>query len=125
MRIIVNKTLEEIAPGDSVSVERGLRAGDVRAWEAAFGDVDLPAAPGESQAAAGIVTATLTALVGSLPPGPGASSRNASVQIKGALPIDAVMNRTPRRAREAYGSGNRRAGRTLFRSGILFPQTAD
>ena len=91
MRIVVNKTLEEIAPGDSASIERRLQAGDVRAWEAAFGGVELPAAPGESQAAAGIVTAIQTGLVGSSLPGPGASIRAASVQIKGALPIDAVM----------------------------------
>ncbi len=91
MRIIVNKTLEEIEPGESASVERRLQAGDVRAWEAAFGDVDLPAAPGESQAAAGIVTAILTGLVGSSLPGPGACVRASSVQIKGKLPIDAVM----------------------------------
>ncbi|MCI4678951.1 hypothetical protein K9U39_08850 [Rhodoblastus acidophilus] len=91
MRIIVNKTFEEIAPGDSASVERRLQAGDVRAWVAAVGDVDLPAAPGESQAAAGIVTAILTGLVGSSLPGPGACVRASSLRIKGALPIDAVM----------------------------------
>jgi phosphotransacetylase len=91
MPIIVNKTFEHIAPGDSASVERRLQAGDVRAREAAFGDIDAPAAPGESQAAAGIVTAILTGLVASSLPGPGASIRSASVQIKGPLAIDAVM----------------------------------
>jgi phosphotransacetylase len=49
------------------------------------------AGPGESQAAAGIVTAILTALVGSALPGPGSSVRATSVQIMGHLPIGAVM----------------------------------
>ena len=49
MRTIVNKTFEEIALGDAVSVQRTLQAGDVRAWAAAFGDVDMLAGPGESQ----------------------------------------------------------------------------
>lgn len=91
MPTIVNKTFEEIAVGDTASVQRRLQAGDVRAWEAAFGQIDMLAVPGESEAAAGIVTAMLTALVGSSLPGPGACIRTASVQIKGALPIDAFM----------------------------------
>ena len=49
------------------------------------------AGPGESQAAAGIVTAMLTALVGSTLPGPGSSIRAVSVQIKGPLPIAIAM----------------------------------
>ena len=49
------------------------------------------AGPGESQEAAGIVTAILTALVGSALPGPGTSIRTTSVQIKGVLPIGAAM----------------------------------
>src|SRR5271155_4913284 len=91
MQTIVNKTFKEIALGDSASVQRTLQAGDVRAWAAAFGEVDMLAGPGESQGAAGIVTAILTALVGSALPGPGTSIRKTSVQIKGALPIGAVM----------------------------------
>ena len=91
MRTIVNKTFDEIAPGDTASVERTLQAGDVRAWAAAFGEGGLLAGPGESQAAAGIVTAMLTALVGSALPGPGSSIRATSVQIKGVLPIAAAM----------------------------------
>ena len=91
MQTIVNKTFEEIAVGDAASVQRTLQAGDVRAWAAAFGEVDMLAGPGESQGAAGIVTAILTALVGSALPGPGTSIRTTSVQIKGALPIGAAM----------------------------------
>ena len=91
MQTIVNKTFEEIAVGDSASVQRTLQAGDVRAWAAAFGEVNMLAGPGASQGAAGIVTAILTALVGSDLPGPGTSIRTASVTIKGALPIGAAM----------------------------------
>ena len=91
MQTIVNKTFDEIAPGDAASIERTLRAGDVRAWAAAFGEGDMLSGPGQSQGTVGIVTGILTALVGSALPGPGSSIRAASVQIKGALPIAAVM----------------------------------
>ena len=91
MQTIVNKTFKEIAPGDAATVQRTLQAGDVRAWAAAFGDVDMLAGPAESQGAAGIVMAILTALVGSALPGPGTSIRTTSVQIKGALPIGTAM----------------------------------
>jgi phosphate acetyltransferase len=91
MQTIVNKTFEEIAPGDTASVQRTLQAGDVRAWAAAFGGADMLAGPSETPGAAGIITAILTALAGSALPGPGTSIRATSVQIKGALPIDATM----------------------------------
>ena len=74
MQTIVNKTFEEIAVGDTASVQRTLQASDVRAWAAAFGEVATLAGPGESQEAAGIVTAILTALIGSALPGPGTRS---------------------------------------------------
>ena len=90
MQTVVNKTFDEIATGDTASAERTLQAGDLRAWAAAFGEGDM-AGPGESQVAAGIVTAMLTALVGSALPGPGSSIRAVSVQIEGALPIAAAM----------------------------------
>jgi phosphate acetyltransferase len=91
MQTNVNKTFDEIAPGDAASVQRTLQVGDVRAWGAAFGEVGMLAGPGESQGAAGIVTAMLTALAGSALPGPGTSIRTISVQIKGALPIGVAM----------------------------------
>src|SRR5271166_6346661 len=91
MQTVVNKTFDEIAAGDAASVERTLQAGDLRAWAAAFGEGDMLAGPGESQAAAGIVTSMLTALAGSALPGPGSSIRTASVQIKGSLPIATAM----------------------------------
>lgn len=91
MMIIANKTFHEIDPGDTASTQRTLQTGDMRAWAAAFGDVDMLAGPGESQGAAGIVTAMLTALVGSSLPGPGSSIRTTSVQLKAGLPIGKVM----------------------------------
>ena len=91
MPSVENKTFGEITVGDSASTQRTLQAGDMRAWAAAFGEAGTLAGPGESQAAAGIVTGILTALVGSALPGPGSSIRAASVQIKGALPIATVM----------------------------------
>jgi phosphotransacetylase len=91
MQIDVNKTFDEIAPGDSASTQRTLQAGDIRAWAAAFGGADMLAGPGESQGAAAIFTAMLTALVGSALPGPGSSIRATSVKIEGALPIGTVM----------------------------------
>ena len=91
MPSVENRTFEEIAIGDAASTQRTLQTGDLRAWAAAFGEGDQLADPGASQAAAGIVTAMLTALVGSALPGPGSSIRVASVQIKGALPIAIAM----------------------------------
>ena len=91
MQTVVNKTFDEIAAGDAASTERTLQARDVRAWAAAFGEGDRLAGPHESQAAAGIVTGMLTALVGSALPGPGSSIRLVSMQVKGALPIAAAM----------------------------------
>jgi phosphate acetyltransferase/phosphate butyryltransferase len=87
MQTIVNKTFDEIVPGDAASVERTLQAGDIRAWAAAFGEGDMLTGASDSQAAAGIITAMLTALAGSALPGPGSTIRATSVQIKGALPI--------------------------------------
>ena len=91
MSLTANKTFDEIAPGDTASVQRTLQAGDVRAWAAAFGEVGTLAGSGESQVAAGIVTAMLTALVGSALPGPGSAIRATSMQVKGRLPIGAAM----------------------------------
>jgi phosphotransacetylase len=87
----VNKTFDEIVPGDSASIRRTLQAGDVRAWTNAFGDSDGLNGVGESRGVAGIVTAIMTALVGSHLPGPGSSIRATSVRINGPLPIDATI----------------------------------
>jgi phosphate acetyltransferase len=91
MQTVVNKTFDELVAGDVAAVERTLESSDVRAWEASFGEANTLTGPEESQVAAGIVTAMLTALVGSALPGPGSSIRAVSVQVKGALPIASAM----------------------------------
>ena len=91
MPSIQNKTFDEISPGDSASTQRILRAGDVRAWAATFGEVDPFADAGDMHGAAGIITAMLTSLVGAALPGPGSSIRSTSVRVQLALPIDTVL----------------------------------
>ncbi len=91
MPTIVNKMFNEIVLGDAATIQRTLQVGDVQAWAAAFGNTELLAGKSESQGAASIVTAILTALAGSALPGPGSSIRSASVQIKAALPIGVAM----------------------------------
>jgi phosphotransacetylase len=91
MTSVQNKTFDEIELGDTASVQRALQARDLRAWAAAFGDVDPLAEPGDMQSATGIVTAILTSLVGSALPGPGSTIRSTTVQVRSALPIDATL----------------------------------
>jgi phosphate acetyltransferase/phosphate butyryltransferase len=90
MRMIVNKTFDEIKPGDTASIQRTLQNRDLRAWGAAFGDA-APAEAAPTHGTAGIVTAFFTALVGSTLPGPGSSVRSVTVQVKAPLPTDAVL----------------------------------
>ncbi|MEO8250216.1 MAG: hypothetical protein ABI589_12685, partial [Burkholderiales bacterium] len=92
MPTLSNKTFGEIAIGDAALAQRALQAGDLRAWAAAFGESGEAGGPDASQAAAGIVTAMLTALVGSDLPGPGSAIRAISVQLKGALPVAAALS---------------------------------
>jgi phosphate acetyltransferase len=89
MQAIVSKTFDEIRPGDSARVQRTLQAGDFRAWSTVFGDAGD--GPADNQATAGIVTAILAGLATSALPGPGSSVRAASVQVKGALPVDSAL----------------------------------
>lgn len=84
-----NQTFDELRLGDTASAQRTLQARDVRAWASACGGGLVEA--GAAQDAAGIVTALLTALVGSALPGPGSSIRSASVQLRAALPVDAAL----------------------------------
>jgi len=49
MQTVTNKTFNEIAVGDSASVQRTLQSGDVRAWAAAFGEVDMLAGPARAK----------------------------------------------------------------------------
>jgi phosphotransacetylase len=91
MTFVENKTFDEIKPGDTASVQRTLQARDLQSWAAAFGDVDPVTEAGNMQSAIGIVTAILTALVGSALPGPGSTIRSTTVQVRAALPIDAAL----------------------------------
>ena len=91
MQTLLNKTFEEIATGDAVSVERTLVAGDLRAWASAFGDGDVSSGAGQSQGAVGIITGLFGALVGSALPGPGSAIRATAVQIAGSLPIGSPL----------------------------------
>ena len=95
MPTIQNKLFDEIKIGELVSVQRTLQARDVRAWSTAFGDVSGLIEAGarvdvhDRQGAAAIITALMSALVGSHLPGPGSSIRSIWVQAQAALPIDA------------------------------------
>ena len=91
MRTIANRTFDEIKLGDSATGQRTLQTRDVRAWGVAFGDAALPGGSAPLHGTAGIVTAILTALVGSVLPGPGSSVRSITVKVSDALPIDGVL----------------------------------
>lgn len=91
MSAIQNRLFEEIQVGDTASVQRVVQARDVRAWSAAFGAGGVLVEAGATQDTAGIVTAMLTSLVGSALPGPGASVRACAVQVRAALPVNAVV----------------------------------
>jgi phosphotransacetylase len=91
MTSVQNKTFDEIACGDSASLQRTLQAQDLRAWAAAFGDVDPLAGTADMPSATGIVTAMLTSLVGSSLPGPGSIIRSTTVQLLTTLPIGVVL----------------------------------
>jgi phosphate acetyltransferase len=88
MQTIVNKTFDELHPGDSAATARRLQASDLRAWATAFGNPDLPDGPGEVQGGSGIITAMLTSLVSAGLPGPGSSVRSVAVEVKAGLPVD-------------------------------------
>ena len=91
MQTIVNKTFDEIASATAPRSSARCKPAISGPGPPLFGEAGMVAGPGESQAAAGIVTAMLTALAGSALPGPGSSIRAASVQITGTLPIGAAM----------------------------------
>jgi len=91
MRTIMNKTFDEIEPGDTASAQRTLQSRDIRAWGVAFGDAPASAELTPTHGTPGIVTALFTALAGSTLPGPGSSVRSIAVQVKTALPTDAVL----------------------------------
>jgi len=80
MTMVTNRLIDQMKVGDSVSVERVLQLHDMRAWTAAFG------ADTDREGAIAILTATLTALVGSALPGPGSTIRSVTIRrSQGAL----------------------------------------
>ncbi len=91
MPTLVNKTFDELSPGDSAGTERTLQIGDIRAWGAAFGDADTLADPAETKGAASIVSGILAALAGSALPGPGTAIRSSTVEVKAALPVGSPL----------------------------------
>ena len=91
MTAIQNKMFDEIKLGDTASTQHTLQARDMRAWTTAFGGGGVLVEAGDIQDAAGIVTAILTALVGSALPGPGSSIRSTSVEVRAALPINSAL----------------------------------
>lgn len=91
MSTLINRTFSELDVGDTVAATRELRPADLRAWTNAF-DEAAPGTPsGDSQGAAGIVTALLTALAGASLPGPGTEIRSVSVSVLGALRPGATL----------------------------------
>ena len=92
MQTIVNKTFDELAVGDTASVQRIIQAEDLRAWGAAFGDADLLAGVGGHQAATGVMTGILTAMAGSKLPGPGSVVHTVRVRALGTLPVGVPLN---------------------------------
>ena len=73
MRMIHNRLFAQIKVGDTVSVQRVLQRRDARAWAAAIGEIGASAADTEHKAAVAILTAMLSAMVGSSLPGPGSA----------------------------------------------------
>lgn len=86
-----NKTLDEIAVGETVSYERTVSLADLRARAAALGDVDVGAPSRAGESSAGIVTALLSSLVEWRLPGPGSVIRSVSVRLHRVIPIDAPI----------------------------------
>jgi phosphate acetyltransferase len=87
MGTLDNKTVDEIAIGDSASYERTVSLADLRARAAALGDVEV-GTPARGESSAGIVTALLSSLVEWRLPGFGSVIRSVSVRLHSVVPID-------------------------------------
>ncbi len=81
MTIIHNRPFNQIKVGDTVSATRVLQLRDVRAWGAAFGNSSAHDPESDRKGAVAILTAALTALVGTALPGPGATIRSFSATL--------------------------------------------
>ncbi len=84
---IENKTVDEIAIGETVSCERTVSLADLRARAAALGDVEVGATDHAGESCAGIVTTMLSSLVEGRLPGFGSVIRCVSVRLHGDVPI--------------------------------------
>ena len=117
MPIVVNKTFDEIAVGDTASAARTLRAGDLRAWGAAFGESGR-ALPARARARMRQASSRHSDLRWSdrRSPVPAVRSAPPSVRIKGPLPIGAVMTARLVVQEKRRGPGDRRARRPLHRT---------
>ncbi len=87
-RTLENKTIDEIAIGETVSYERTVSLADLRARAAALGDVEVGSAARSGENSAGIVTTLLSSLVERRLPGFGSVIRCVSVRIHSVVPID-------------------------------------
>ncbi|WP_395665734.1 bifunctional enoyl-CoA hydratase/phosphate acetyltransferase [Methylocella sp.] len=83
-----NRLIGELRVGDAASTQRTIHAGDRRAWATAFGDA---ASGSGADAAIGIASSLLAALVGAKLPGPGSAVRKVSAELAGDLPVDVPL----------------------------------
>jgi phosphate acetyltransferase len=82
-----NKTIDEIAIGETVSCERTVSLADLRARAVALGDVEVGTADRAGESAAGIVTTLLSSMVELRLPGFGSVIRCVSVRLHDDVPI--------------------------------------
>lgn len=85
--LIQNKLFEEINVGDSTTVPRKLREGDMHALASAFGDPWNLTSSATGKAAIGAVSMMFSSLVESSIPGPGSSIHDVRVSMVHPLPV--------------------------------------
>jgi len=90
MTMVSNRLIDQIEVGDTASTERALQVRDVRAWAAAFGEVGPCDAASDRQGAVAILTAILTALVGSALPGPGSTILSVAVTLSESARVNLI-----------------------------------
>jgi phosphate acetyltransferase/phosphate butyryltransferase len=93
MTKISNRLLDQIKVGDTASTERVLQVRDVRAWAAAFGEIGPCDADSDRQGAVAILSAILTALVGSTLPGAGSTVHAVTVSLAEGARVNLIDTR--------------------------------
>ncbi len=83
-RILENKTLDEIRPGDTASMQRNLAVTDLRAWSVLLGDGSAGAG-GSMEGSAALATALLSSLAQSQLPGPGSAICSITLDMRGPI----------------------------------------